>query len=803
MKKIDKNLLATYLNLESEKANQYLAKLADQICAEIVASDDNDEIFKDLELLEEFVYKVPKQAIAVARYIFAHPLQPKIIKILDGSIEGKRHEQVAEKAIELLNKIRYVDHGDVIPLLAEHIRSNGAGGGKAIEVIKNFSKYDFNYLTKIKSYAPQRTILDFVKKWIPEEQVANFDFVQVVAEELLSSSISGASMDAVDTLTFHSAAVQPTEFLKKIRREVMDLEFSLYNLVPDPAQKLKIVRVLEEASRGPVNAMYGDDLKQTLAEDGEYLLNLYRKIIFDKEGRLIAVFAVADEIEKRLYWLNRNQPDNKAAKLLRDEILAQESYKLFRLLVSDEARYYEEGGWDKAEATRNEAIKALIQSIDRPAQPWVAKLDEIASQINFIGEWQYRFFRSFLRNLAKTKPEIAKELLDQILQTGGSLKQFAMNILEGFREGQRLDLWDDAVAQIIKKSDAPLVAAIVYSLHTDASVDLQTVIRESDIALLEEIVKETGNFEFLTGRQERDANLRHAMINSLMRNYERDPAKIEELIIAEIERHPEYNNVYARNLHFGIVKRWIDYSRFSKKGVDFLVRWVIKLPDLDWDIQDFIVNLCQKDTRRIYDIFWGRIEASSLQKQKTLSIAERVRYEAVPYHISDRLRGFFAQDASAKSIIQELIGHATKEWSTINWDIGHLVERVGYSFKEILKDLLEKGDDVSLLKAVGLMNFVDGGELDLCMDIVGRTDNKSILDSIRSLIYATGVVSGEDGIARAFEAKARDMEQYIGNSNPRIDKFAKEMKHSFIESAKQEEKRVAEQKQLRKIEFEG
>ena len=89
------------------------------------------------------------------------------------------------------------------------------------------------------------------------------------------------------------------------------------------------------------------------------------------------------------------------------------------------------------------------------------------------------------------------------------------------------------------------------------------------------------------------------------------------------------------------------------------------------------------------------------------------------------------------------------------------------------------------------------------MKIVGLTDNKNVLGHVRSLLSATGVVSGEDGIARAYESKATVMKEYFDNENPRIKKFAKEMHDNFLEGAKADLKRVAERKQLRKIEFEG
>jgi hypothetical protein len=288
-----------------------------------------------------------------------------------------------------------------------------------------------------------------------------------------------------------------------------------------------------------------------------------------------------------------------------------------------------------------------------------------------------------------------------------------------------------------------------------------------------------------------------------MRNYKRDPEKLEALIIAEIEAHPEYNSLFARNLSFGILKHWIDYSGFNDKDIVFLTQWLIKLPDLDWQIQDVLVNLGAKDIRLVFDVFWGRIQYGAEEKKGKALISDRARYEAIPYHFSDGLRKFLAEHPDTTTNVRELIGHATTEWSTTNWDIGRLLEEVGYSFEKALEDFLKLADDDSLLKAVGLMNVVHGGDIDLCMTIAGLTDNKRVLGSVRSLLYATGVVTGEDGIARAYESKAEAMKRYMESENPRIKKFAEDMYHNFIESAKAERQRVAEEKQLRKIEFEG
>ena len=101
------------------------------------------------------------------------------------------------------------------------------------------------------------------------------------------------------------------------------------------------------------------------------------------------------------------------------------------------------------------------------------------------------------------------------------------------------------------------------------------------------------------------------------------------------------------------------------------------------------------------------------------------------------------------------------------------------------------------------MHSIDGTNIDLCIEIVRRTDNKRILSQVDSNMYTTGVVSGEYGIAQAYEGKAKMLEKYKTDKSERVKKFAERMIGSFLDSAKRERQRADEEKQLRKIEFEG
>lgn len=808
MIKIDKKLLTTYLALGSKKADTYLAKLAAEMQEEAAVSSDNDRIFEILDLLEEFVYKVPERAIEIVESILQRRLEPKLIESPMGSFYGKSHTDVAIKALELLDRIRYIRPDAVLSLLAEIIRSGEKEQkSKATEILKHFAKYDFNVLTKSKiGYGAQGKALDYILAWSRQDRIANFDFVEIVTHELLGSSVEGATAESMDTFAIHFGAVQPNEDLKKIRLETIDLIFDLYQHIADEEKKVRLVKVLEEALRTPINVAYGEDLAEMIADDAEHLLAIYRRMLFDKEGRLVGSIPIAEEIEKRLYWFHRsgklNTPE---AKQLRRDILADPFYSLFRLFAGDDITLMEEEGWDEAESNRSKEIDAKVEELkDSNLNDWINTLDRVAEQVGMIAEWQFRHFKIFLRRLAMRKPDIAATIVDDALSNNKSMKNFAAYIFDGLRDVRRLDLWDAAVSEIIDKRDPALVSAIAYSLNLDKKdVDLSKEVREEDLLLLEDIVKCSGRFAFLAEHKESNWALQHAVISALTRNFRRDPTHIETLILEMLHRHPERKEFIVRELEFGININWIDCGQFSKEGINSLKTLLVELEDLDWDVQGLLLNLGKKDVRIIFDVFWSRIKRDATRKKKKRVLDEPEHYRAVPYHLNDKLKKYLSEHPQFQTLIGEWLKKVTPEWSPYNWNVSQFLKEMGSSFTTVLRALIESGNETSLRKAVQLMHRFEGSDIELCVEVVRRTKNKKIINEIGGLLYSTGVVSGEDGIARAYEAKAEILGKYLSDDSDQVREFAVRMIKSFEDSAKKERQAAKERKQLRKIEFEG
>ncbi len=804
--KDQKQILSKLMSLDNANADKYLAKFVDELFEKVRVASNNEEVLKYLDILEEFLYKVPKQSALIIQHVIDHPLEPQIFTEI-GGLKGKTHTDVVIKAIGLLKHLRYLDPKEILKIILVLTKNeNKAISSKALDVVKKTAQYDFNLLTKSKiGYNIQRIVLDFMISWPKEDRLSNFDFMETATRELLGSSVEGTNMTDEKTLVFHSGAVSPTDFLKKLRKETIDFVFDIYRQTKSGSEKLKLIRVLEEACRTPGSVLYSDDVLNMVMSDIVYLAKIYREIIFDSKGKMIAEPALVAEIEKKLYWMNKSEKrGSEETKDLRKDILKDRFYSLYRLLVCDQVSYQEEEGWATAGPKRIDKITEHISSINlKNLDQWIADINLISDQQGVTDEWHFHEFKSFLRRLSFEKPEIAKKIIEDAFLKNTLLKSFVSNFLDGFRDCNRLDLWDEFVKKVIDEKNPIRVAAVCFSLNLVDDADLNEKLREEDLDILEEITSKNGRFSFLKDTKEKNHLLPYALINTLLRNYRRDPKRIEKLLVQEMKEYPEYLGMFFQQLPLGSWKKWVDWEKLGPNTLDFLQEKLIEIPDLDWHEQGLLINIAQRNLKYVLDVFKGRIEREVKIKEEN-SIFDRERYDAVPYHFNPELQTFISSHPDYMKQIETWIDEMSEEWSIYSWNIAEFVQRVQGSFNEIILTLVAKGDDTSLIKATRLMRSFDGGgDVNLCMEIVGKTDNKKVLSQIDSALYSTGVVMGENGIAEAYEAKAKQIEPFIVNNNARIMKYAKKLHGSFLDSAKQHRKSTEEEIKLRKLEFEG
>ncbi|OGI90392.1 hypothetical protein A2911_00155 [Candidatus Nomurabacteria bacterium RIFCSPLOWO2_01_FULL_40_15] len=770
--------------------------------SDIRNAQSNDEIASILDIADKFSHKKPEEAVQmVEETIKIPPIDPKVIhKFVDKELYGKNKDNLLEKCVDILKHfhVRYWNTERILSslfLLALHPTKKVSE--EAMKAIKDTVKYNNTFIKRFKNLYPQKTALEFIKKIPLGDRKKNFQVIIVISEEILSLEVEGTEWSSVDTLTFSSGALVPNDFLKEMRRETIDFVVELFEQSSDLKDRMALVRVLLRALETPHNVVYGEDIKEMIREDGKRLVEVLTKFIFSSDK--MSNYLIAQEIEETLIRL-LGSDDLKTAEVqaLYARFQENKDYGIFCTLVGDirEFRNLDED-WQEAEKRRANEVKALVKAVtERGFEKWYKKLNDFAGplQEGAIDSWKYSMFKLFITRLTENKMPLATALLKKAVEEKSALAQepFVTTYLFVLRKINDFKSWDSLVAIICKKKMSNLASSIAVSLNLDMGADLDISIREKDIKLLSALVGGEKPFKFVNSD---DFQLRYMVFNTLTRIFDKNPSRIESLIVQEIKNHKNLMNMYLRELPFASHRKWMSFRDWSADGIKFIKQQLVQLRDLDWHMQGMMLELETDPIHIILEIFKKRIEKDKKNEE---------HYEVIPYHFNPDLQKYIAEH---EKYITEMVGwlkDMTPDWSVYNWNVTHFIQRIGgASYSSILLKLIENADKAMLKKAAYALNAFDGADFSLCFEIVKRTDDEDILNRIGGAMSGTGVVSGEDGLARAYEAKAKELESYITSKDARIKVFATKMRKAFEESAQREYQRANTRKKTRQIEFRG
>jgi hypothetical protein len=91
------------------------------------------------------------------------------------------------------------------------------------------------------------------------------------------------------------------------------------------------------------------------------------------------------------------------------------------------------------------------------------------------------------------------------------------------------------------------------------------------------------------------------------------------------------------------------------------------------------------------------------------------------------------------------------------------------SINTLICNASNKGDLESLRKAYFfLLDAMDRNYIELCLEIVKRTDDEKVLNKIEILLYSAGVVNGDDCITRVYEERAEQLRPHLSDENERL-----------------------------------
>lgn len=785
---IEKNrkIILKQLNkIKHPKVKNYFESLINDFKNYLPRFKNNDDIYVNLELLEEYIYHVPNDALIIIKALISNknPLKPKtrIVKGW-GEVKGKSHNDLIIKCIELFDKICYLELKNVFTLLIKlSTYQDQSIQSKAKESLKNIASYNLYVLKRI-GYKPQIFLLNEVEKWDNRKLMHHCSALFEITNELLSPSFEGHSMKDYKTFTFQFGALKVSDGLKEIRERTIILLKKLYLLVNDLKQKQKIIRTLQEITRLPGRGGYDKDMESMVLDNTNTLIDYYISIIPNADNEIVK------DIEEDAYWLSRRFDAKKLTRIkeLQSLITSNEEYEIFRTFFGH--NYYttdtekvgaEKIDWKKARARRKNIIQEFINDIsEENYKDWERKILSVIKNYSF-PESQGKFwhFNFFLNELGKQKSEIAYKLL---IENEVKLEPFLTHLIAG--------IWKSR----LKRSAKELISKWVNEgKHLSECALVFDYVGAMDKPLINEIFNKAKEIENKDVQNDTFNNI----IRSIVKNYpkRKNTKNLFIKVIDELTKNENwnwiYNEWYSRDL---ILKS------LTRADVDTIFENLLFLPDIKYPAEELLALIAEKYPQKVISFFYERFLIQKKKKQED-------HYDAIPYSLHELNRPL---SENAEIVVPEILKWFKKKDSLLHWEGSRLVEAIFPVFNKRLEEELIKlirSENKKYIRIVfNILRAYKGEEFlhNICKELIKKyPDKEEYYTKIYDILSQMGVVSGEYGFVEGFKKKKEEIQSWKKDKNKAIQLFVKKYEDYLEKRIVYEKKQADEVIELRKRQF--
>lgn len=788
---IEKNrkIILKQLNkIKHPKVKNYFESLISDFKNYLPRFKNNDDIYVNLELLEEYIYRVPNDALIIIKALInnKNPLKPKtrIVKGW-GEVKGKSYNDLIIKCIELLDKIRYLELKNIFALFIKlSVHQDQSIQLKAKEALKNIAGYNLYVLGRI-GYNPQIFLLNEVEKWSDRKLIYYCMALLEITDELLSPSFEGHSMKDYKTFSIQFGALKVSDGLKKIRERTIVLLKKLYLLVKDIEQKQKIIRTLQEITRLPDRGGYDKDMENMVLENTNTLIDYYISIIPNADNEIVK------DIEEDAYWLSRRFDAKKLARIeeLKSLISSNKEYAIFRVFVGYE--YYdtaeieerdpEKIGWKEARARRKNKIQGLINDISgENYKDWERKILSMIKNYSFPeSQGRFWYFNFFLNELGRQKPEIAYRLL---VENEVKLEPFLAHLIAGIWQSRLKQLAKGLISNWVKEGKHLSTCALVFDY-----------VGMLDKSLINEIFNKAKEIENKDIQNDTFNNI----IRSIVKDYpkHKNNRKLFINCIKELTKNKNWDWVY--NEWHG---KDLLLESLTQAEVNVIFENLLLLSDIKYPAEELITPIAEKYPKKVINFFYERF---LIQKEKK----REEHYDAIPYDLYELNQPL---SKNTEIIIPEILKWFKKKDSLLHWEGSHLIKAIFPLFHKSLEEelikLIRSKNKKNIRIVFNILHAYNGEEFlhNVCKELIREyPENDDYHREIFIVLSQMGVVSGEYGFVGGFKKKKEEIQIWKKDKNKVIQLFVKEYEDFLDKRILYEKKQADEVIELRKRRFDN
>lgn len=785
-------LLASLAASNSETAKHTLVQEIEQAAQSLNEDSDYARLEGSLAVLRTVGFRHSEVAVSalegfieiIERRHVTYSEDAATVEILK---EYRTSETLLERAIETIAAYRYLHTPAVLHALlplanyaSERIRK------KALNALALLAKYDFAVFYGRDNQRgigalPQITILDEFDRLDDNAVQTHHATILAVLEHLLSSELEGEEW-SYRALKLTRANTPADGGIPEVRSRSINWLKRLFFLTTDVKRKLRIVGALHEATRTAGGA------QDQCARD-MFIRDAKTVLAFLEERALNDDLEIVQKIEHTAYWISFHaiDPEVKQAALKVESAIARNAeYQIFRVLVGFDGIF---GRWDdqrddensytQVEERRRTIAKEYVSRVTENTYPeWRARILRYA-QVESDDLAMFPVFYFFLERLAEEKPELTLRLLREDSET---LERFLIPPFRG--------LWSGNLRQEFRAQLASWISEGRYLYPATKQFLANAAL---DLPLMQGILSKASEIGDLWPIRE--------MISVAVSNY--SPEKrflIYQLILPALKVLTKHGDT-----------AWVFDAWFRKElesvmdglddeGVEIMLTNLALLKKIDHHSEKILAALARRKPQHVLKLLVNRIDAETESGS-----SGRTQFEPLPFELRNLKKPLSALPEAA---VTNLRAQYDGNYGLFIHRGARLLKIIfpefPQAFETQLMELVRQGGEDNLKFVIAVLRNYEGSTAiqSVCKEIIkGIPADSPLRSDVAVALESTGVVSGEFGMAEAYERKIAEVQHWMTDPDEKVSAFAKWYVEDLQSMSATERKRTEEEIELGKFKY--
>lgn len=733
--------------------------------------------------------EIKEQLVTAAKAARLAKVRP--IETPFGNLPGSTAERVVEIATDILRHLRYVSIEITFDAIVELFPGADTDEERK-HLLKLTEKVAEHNLDVWKQAGPAvQTILLQRIRDIPKDQR---DPLRPVLREalgqMLETEIEGTS-STYNTMTFHRASVVPSDALRTLRSEALDILFDLYRTATSEQEKQSTEQTIFSATSMPVQANYADDLLIGVLNDSARVVDFYRDLASGD------AYEILQKAEDRILWLHRrsigvrNDPRSSEAMLagvdklsesirqFRDAIDANKEFTIYKTLVGYDSVFpmmWEDENSDPAEedAYRQERIDEFVAEVnDTNADEWFAIIQRCA-QTESNDATTFPKFGEFLRRLSKAEPAV---VLGYIEKLDEKLRGFLGVMLAGLEESNRAEEVSAKISEWLAEDKYLIQIAHYYRFA--AKLDNATLKKILDAGI----------------RLKNDDIVSHVLASVFYRYKDGTRDLVDIIIIPAIKYFTEKRDMRWVNLAWFLPRERTPLVDLTEDQAGVVLDNLVCADRIETHADMLLTIIAERFPEPVFDLFARRLMYAAEHRESS-------SYQAVPhrfYRLQNRFTNIaeHAVDSVRKTFVS---GDPMFEFTG-----GRLIAASFPGLPDALRGKLSshiRPDAREETEFVVRVLTAYRGEAilyDFYKEVVkALAPDDPLLGQVQAILQSTGVVSGEFGLVEAYKQKREALVPWLSDADERVKAFAAQHVKSLDLQIAAEQRRSEEDIEMRK-----